>query len=94
MNLDYSLRAWTKILGTLKKKRIRHLTWTDFRGAGHPHTLFHRLVGRDRHRIQGPTEAGYLSRSEAGGSEPVHAGTTFGLTTLTPKAALIRIGVY
>jgi hypothetical protein len=54
--------------------RIRHLTWTDFRGAGHPHTLFHRLVGRGRHRIQGPTEAGYLSRTEAGGSELVHAG--------------------
>jgi hypothetical protein len=94
MNPDYSLRAWTKILGTLKKKRIRHLTRTDFRGAGHPHTLFHRLVGRDRHRIQGPTEAGISREVKQVVQSRSMRETTFGLTTLTPKAALIRIGVY
>ena len=43
MDPDYSLQVRTKIRRTLKIRRIRHLTWTDFQSAV-TRTLGNRLL--------------------------------------------------
>jgi hypothetical protein len=74
MNPDYSLRAWTKIVGTLKK-----------RGSD--------ISCRPTFGVQVTRIHCFIVVKQVVQSRSMRE-TTFGLTTLTPKAALIRIGVY